>query len=499
MPSSLAILPIMIPLAGAAVAVLVCKRRKWQAPVALGSIVASTVSCFVLLWQVWRGGEPLVFQVGAWPAPFGITIVADLLGATMAVMSQVVMSCGILYALGSKDTCVRYHFFLPLFLTLATGLTGAMLTGDLFNMFVFIEVMVVSGAALTAISDDKLGTEAAYKYFYMSQLASAFLLLAVGCLYVSFGTLNLADLAQRIAADPRAPLLPMALVLLLATFMVKSAVVPFHFWQPDFHTAAPVPVHAVLSSVVVKIGVYGFMRMTNLLFVEQAEAIRLTLIAMGAAGLILGGLGAAGTYDAKRMLAYSTLGQIGFIIMALGWGTAWGLAAAIIHSVNHALIKSAMLMLAGAVGSRAPIKTAAFKVIRGLGRFLPYNGVLFLLGGMALIGIPPLNGFVSKLTLFRGGIDAAAYGSLAVFAVGSLITFLYTTRAFMRIWWERPEAGVQVKPKGDRLIAPTILIGLCLLLGVWAEPLVRLAQDTTEWLGRPESYIEAVLNNEQSR
>lgn len=493
MNSPLVILPVLIPLLGAALAVLTRTRRRWQGICALGAMVVSTALSAGLLWVVWTGEQTLVFHSGGWRAPFGITLVADLLSATMVLMSQIVLSCGILYALGSKDTCARYHFFLPLFLTLATGLTGAMLTGDVFNLFVFVELMVVSGAALTAVSDDKLGTEAAYKYFYISQIAAVLLLMATGCLYVSYGTLNMADLATRIAADGSAPLLPLAIVCLLATFMIKSAVMPFHYWQPDFHTAAPVPVHAVLSSVVVKIGVYGFMRMTTLLFIEQAEIVRATLILMGGVGLIFGGLAAAGTYDAKRMLAYSTLGQIGFIVTAIGWGTPLAMAAAIIHSFNHSLIKSAMLMLAGAVASRAPVKSAAFKVITGLGKFLPLNGLLFLLGGMALIGIPPMNGFVSKLTLFRSGIEAGAWVSLTVFAVGSLITFLYTMRAFQRIWWEPAPEDATVKPKGDRLFAPTILIALSLALGIWAEPLLRLSRDTSEWLGDPQRYIQAVL------
>jgi hypothetical protein len=162
--------------------------------------------------------------------------------------------------------------FYPLFLTLAAGLTGTMLTGDLFNLFVFTELMVISGSILTAISDDRYGLEAAYKYFYISLIASLFLLLAAGGLYVSYGTLNMADLSQRIAADPSPPLVSVSMVMLIVFFMTKSAVVPFHFWQPDFHTVSPTAVSAMLSSVVVKLGVYGFMRMTTLWFLPQAEA-----------------------------------------------------------------------------------------------------------------------------------------------------------------------------------------------------------------------------------
>ncbi len=493
MDQHLALLPILLPLLGAAVAVLLRRRPALQGAWALVIMLSSLASSGWLLARVWSSGQPVVFQSGGWPAPFGISLVADLLSATMAVMSQTVLVAGILYALGSRDQVVGYPAFYPLFLTLAVGLTGAFLTGDLFNLYVFSELMMFSGAILTAISDDRLGVEAAFKYFYISLLASAFLLLAVGSLYVSYGTLNLADLAWRIEANPAAPLLPLAIALLTATFMVKSAVTPFHFWQPDFHTASPTAVSAMLSSVVVKLGVYGFLRMTTLLFVEQAPAVRGLLVALGLAGILYGGLSAAGTHNAKRLLAYSTLAQIGFILVAIGWGTPLALAAALIFTVNHSLIKAALLMLAGAVASRAPVKTAAFDVITGLGRQMPRAGVLFFLGGLALIGIPPTNGFISKMMLFRSGIEAGQFTTLAGVGLVSVLTLIYVIRAFQRIWWQSPLDEAKVKPVGDRLLAPALLIAAVLVLGLWPDPLIRLAQATAAWLGDPQAYIRAVL------
>jgi multicomponent Na+:H+ antiporter subunit D len=492
-PNLLVILPIMIPFAGAAVGLLLRNYRRVQALWTLGAITLSCITSIILLWVVWSTGSPLIFQVGAWPYPVGITIVGDILSATMVVMAQIVLAFGILYAQDAKDQVTLYPTFYPLFLTLSAGLTGAMLTGDLFNLFVFTELLVVSAAILTAISDDKMGTEAAYKYFYISLLAATFLLLSAGALYASYGTLNMADLAQRIAANPDQPMLPIAVVFLMAFFMVKSAVIPFHFWQPDFHTAAPTPVHAVLSSVVVKLGIYGFLRMTTLLFLEQAVEIRTVLVVLGVLGIFFGGLGATGTYDAKRMLAYSTLGQLGFILVAIGWGTPLALVAAVVYSFNHSLLKSAMLMLAGSVASRAPIKTAAFTAIRGLGKTVPFAGVLFLLGGMGLAGIPPMNGFVSKFMVFQSGIEAEEYIPLALLALASIITLVYTTRAFQTIWWDPLPGDVIPKKYGDSLIAPALLISLCVILGLWGEPLLQLAQANAAWMSNPDLYIQAVI------
>ncbi len=489
----LVVLPILIPLTGAAVAILLRKKHAWQAGWTLATMITSMACSFLLLAAVWQRGEPLVFQSGGWPAPFGISLVADLLSALFVVMTQLVMVTGILYALGSKDKVVTYPTFYPLFLTLATGLTGAMLTGDLFNMYVFAELLVISGTILTAISDDRFGTEAAYKYFYISLLASFFMLLAIGSLYAAYGSLNMASLAENIATKEVSPLLWPAIAFLMATFMIKSAVFPFHFWQPDFHTAAPTAVSAMLSSVVVKLGVYGFLRMTTLLFVDQAPTIRAILIVLGIVGVIFGGLSALGTHNVKRMLAYSTLAQVGFILIGIGWGTALSTTAAIIFAFNHSLIKAAMLMLAGYVASRASIKSAAFDIVTGVGKPLPAAGFLFFLGSLALAGIPPTNGFVSKMLFFDSGIRAAGYEALLLVGLASIFTLMYTVRAFQRIWWQKPAAGITTKASGDRLLAPAILVALIMALGIWAQPLVAAAQRTSAWLGDPALYIQAVL------
>lgn len=489
----LVILPILLPFSGAASGYLLRRQARLQIILSVFAILSSLLASLGLLYWVISTGQPVVFQVGGWPAPAGITLIGDALSAYMVVMSQIVLAGGLLYATGCRDKCVHFPAFYPLFLMLSTGLIGAFLTGDLFNFFVFAELMVISGAILTAISDDRFGVEAAYKYFYMSLLASLFLLMACGALYATYGTLNMADLSQQIQNSPDRPLTGLAMVLLLAFFMVKSAVVPFHFWQPDFHTAAPTAISALLSSVVVKLGIYGFIRMITLLFVPQAPSIRLLLIVLGCIGVLLGGFSASGTYNAKRMLAYSTLGQIGFILVGIGWGTPLSLTAALIFTFNHSLIKSAMLMLAGAMASRAAVKSAAFTVLTGVGKTSPTAGVLFFIGGLALAGIPPTNGFISKMVLFTSGFNAQAYLSLAIVGIASLITLVYIVRAYVKIWWEAPSDDAKLKPEGDRLVIPAILILLCLILGIWAEPLLEISRLIVEWLSDPTLYVYSVL------
>jgi multicomponent Na+:H+ antiporter subunit D len=191
------------------------------------------------------------------------------------------------------------------------------------------------------------------------------------------------------------------------------------------------------------------------------------------------------------MLAYSTLAQVGFMLVGIGWGTPLSLAAALVFAFNHALIKAAMLMMAGAMASRAAVKSASFDVVIGVGKYHPFAGALFLLGGMALAGIPPLNGFISKLMIFQSGVESANYLPLAIIGVASIVTLTYVIRAFIKIWFD---ANPEAKPKeGDRLTAPTVLIALSLALGIWADPLVALTQSIAASIGEPMSYIMLVM------
>jgi multicomponent Na+:H+ antiporter subunit D len=249
----------------------------------------------------------------------------------------------------------------------------------------------------------------------------------------------------------------------------------------------------MLSSVVVKLGIYGFLRMTTLLFVNQSGILQLILIGLGIFGIIFGGLSAIGTHNAKRMLAYSTLAQIGFILIGIGWGTPFSIAAALVFTFNHSLIKAAMLMLAGSVASRTKVKSAAFEVVTGVGRYMPFAGALFFIGSLALAGIPPTNGFINKYLIFESGVNLDAFLTLILLALGGMLTLIYTMRAFQKIWWHPHTNSDLIKDTGDRLIAPTLLIVLVIALGLWAQPLIQISQITSIWLQDPLNYIQAVL------
>ena len=330
----LVLLPILLPLAGAMLAIPMRKNCRVQGTWSFGIMVTSLGVTAYLAWIVIQTGEALVLQIGGWSAPYGISMAADPLSLFFVIMAQLSLTMGVLYALGSRDAVVRYPTFYPLFLALGTGLTGTFLTGDLFNLFVFAELLVISGTILAALADDRTGVESGLKYFYISLLASTSMLLAIGCFYVSYGTLNMADLALRLSVGGERLLLLPGIALLMTAFLIKSAVVPFHFWQPDLYTAAPTSVAAVLAGVVSKVGVYGLLRMNTLMFPEQAPRVQIVLIVLGVAGVIYGGLGAIGTNNLKRMLAYSSIAQMGFIIVGVGWGTLLGVNRCLVFVFN---------------------------------------------------------------------------------------------------------------------------------------------------------------------
>lgn len=484
--------PVFVPLLLAAISVVLARNRSLQQLLGLvGSVVAWLCSVGVLLANL--QGETLVYRLGGWPPPFGIALVGDLLASLFAVMATTIVAAGVLYTVGCKDVAVTYPAFMPLFLCMGAGLSGALYTGDIFTLFVFIELTVLASVVLVAISDNRLGLEAAIKYLFISAMGTLFLLTGIAALYATFGTLNMADIGQLLAGGSRPLLAQAAAVMLMCAFLLKSAVFPFHFWQPDFHAAAPTPVSAILSSVVVKVGIYGLIRMTTLMFTAEAPLIHDLLVLLGVFGVFFGSLGALRTYDAKRLLAYSTFGQVGFILVGIGWGTAATLAAALVYVVNHSVIKAALLMLAGAIASRTATKTARLSELGGVGKVMPLTGVLYLLGGLALAGAPPLNGFVSKAALVLGGIDAQEWLILALVVGAGLITLLYMTRTWQLIFQQAPSGEVQLKPAGDRQIAPALLIGLCIVLGLYGGPLLDFAARTVAQLGDPQLYIRAVL------
>ncbi len=506
--------PIIIPLAGAAICLLLARHNQLQRMIALLAGIAAALCSIALLASNLEPGAVgvQIYRLGGWLTPYGIVLVADKLSSLLCVMSSLVIVAGLLYCLQCRDQSVTYPVFMPAFLCMAVGLHGSLYTGDVFTFFVFMELMVMSSVVIVAISDNKLGLEAAIKYIFISGMGSLLLLLSIAAMYSTFGTLTFAQMAQALSTGERPLLALPAGVMLMSAFLVKSAVFPFHFWQPDFHTTAPTPLSAMLSSVVVKVGIYGIIRMNTLYLTQEAPFIQNILLVLGVIGIFFGGLSALRTWNAKRMLAYSTLGQIGFILVAIGWGSELALVAALIYIFNHAFIKSGLLMITGVIASYNEKHSANFTELTGAGKGLALISIVYLVGGLALAGIPPLNGFMSKVALVRGGADVQNWLVLGLAIGGGLLTLIYVTRTWQLIFVKpSPEAEKDaeghghmvehheephpsVHPRhGDSALAPALLIGACVLLGIFAGPLVSVAEETVGQILDPAAYTCAVL------
>jgi multicomponent Na+:H+ antiporter subunit D len=488
--------PIFFPFAGIILTLLLVRNNVVQRYIGLVATFAAWICSMIVLYQRITTDQIQVYRIGGWVPPYGIVLVGDMLGALFMVMATTVVVCVMIYVIGCGDKCMSYPAFIPITLAMITGLQGTFYTGDIFTMFVFTELMVMSSVVLVAISDNPYGLEAAIKYLLIAAMGTLFMLLGIAAIYATFGTLNMADIARLLASGERPVLAQAAALMLMCAFMLKSAVFPFHFWQPDFHTTAPTPLSALLSSVVVKVGIYGIIRVTTLLFAIEAPLIEQTLIVLGLIGIFLGSFSAMRTYDAKRMLAYSTFSQVGFILVGIGWGNPVALAGAIIFAVNHAFIKSAMLMLTGLVASYTKVKTARLKDLPGVGYIMKPISLLYFLGALGLTGLPPMNGFISKLSLIEGGVETEDWLVYGLVIGGSVLTLIYTMRAWQLIFQREPnEDTAELKNYGDQPYAPAILIGLCLLLGLYATPLVTLVTQVVTQLQAPQAYINAVLGS----
>ncbi|MEO1286569.1 MAG: proton-conducting transporter membrane subunit [Chloroflexota bacterium] len=497
------LLTVFTPIFASVIMLLLARVNRAQRWLGLGASILTWGFSIVVLLMVINEG-PQTYRLGGYTPPYGIVFIADMLSALFGVMATTVMMAGFMYNVHSKEKAVGYPTFIPLFAVMATGLNGSFYTGDLFTFFVFLELMVLSSVAMVAMSDNRYGLEAAIKYVFISGMGTLFLLIGIAAMYTTFGTLNLAHMAVLLAEGERELLARSAAVMLMSAFLLKSAVFPFHFWQPDFHTTAPTAVSAMLSSVIVKVGIYMIIRTLTLLFTVEAPQIQNLLVILGIIGIFFGSLAALRTYNGKRVLAYSTIGQVGFILVAIGWANLQpeagvaplALTAAIIYAFNHAFIKSSLLMIMGLVAGQSHEHSVDFVDIDGLGPKLPpIIGMLWFLGGMSLAGLPPLNGFISKFAVARAGVGFGEWLALGLVIGSGALTLTYMFRTWQRVFQTKGEVKLHLLEKGEKgdgWLAPAFLITICILLGIYARPLVVLAEQTAIQILDVSIYIEAI-------
>lgn len=422
--------PVLLPLLSAGLALVLGRRPRTQQLIALAALSTTTVVSAIL--AVAAGRSTVVLDVGSWAAPIGITLVADRVSATMLIVSQVVTLAVLVYSLAQNlaDDGPRAPIavYFPTFLILSAGVSNAFLTGDLFNLFVGFEILLASSFVLITLGGTRGRVRAGTVYVVVSLLSSALFLGGIALTYAATGTVNMAQLAERLPQiDPGVAL--MIQVVLLVAFGIKAAIFPLSAWLPDSYPTAPAPVTAVFAGLLTKVGVYALIRLEVLLFPGGRLTGVLTVV--GLATMVIGILGAVAQDDIKRLLSFTLVSHIGFMVWGLALTSRAGLAATIYYAAHHILVQTSLFLVAGLIERRTG--TTSLARLSGLARKAPVIAVMFFVAGMNLVGVPPLTGFIGKLGLARASVEAASGSAWALLAGGIVTSFL--TLYVVVKWW----------------------------------------------------------------
>jgi multicomponent Na+:H+ antiporter subunit D len=488
--------PIVLPLLGAAVSILVGRSRVAQRAVGVSILVVVTVVAVVLLVTVDRDG-PLVAQAGGWPAPLGITLVADRFAAIMLVIGSLTLLSVLVFAIGEPGAERNHVGFQSVYLVLTAGVAASVLTGDLFTLFVAFVMMLTASYVLLTLGGRAEQVRAGMTYVVISLIASALFITALALLYAATGTVNMADLATRVPGLSTGLQSAFA-VLLFVVFGIKAAVFPLFFWLPDSYPTAPSPITAVFAGLLTKIGIYALIRTETLFFAVDARPTTLLLV-VAAVTMLVGVLGAIAQDDVKRILSFTIVSQIGYMVMGLGLFTVAGLAAAVYSIIHHIIVKTTLFLTGGLVEHAAG--SSRLRRIGGMMRTTPYLAAMFLLAALSLVGVPPFSGFIAKLGLVEAGVAAGEYVVVGVSLLVSLLTLVAMVRIWGGVFWnpaEEPSASVQPRAVGRfggpaLMVIPTVVLLLCsLAVAVGAGAIYTLAEHTARDLLHPESYIHVV-------
>jgi multicomponent Na+:H+ antiporter subunit D len=483
---------VILPLLVAFLIPLVSRRNDTVAWI-LSTVSSAALLVLSLYAFIVQGGQTLVYRMSGWKLPVGINLVQDALSSFMLVMVGLIALASLLYSTLYIRRSGRDWKYYALFMILVTGMNGVLLTGDIFNLFVFMEIALLAALALVAYGGRAHEFEASFKYAIMASVSASLILIGIAVLYSSTSSLALATIAQSLAA--KSPVIVLWVGgLFLAGFGLKAAVMPFHAWLPDAHSSAPAPISAMLSGVLIKtLGIYVLIRIFYNVLGAPALFLKLFLV-LGGASIILGVLLAVGQWDIKRLLAYHSISQVGYILLALGLNTALGLAGAVFHMINHALFKSLLFYDAGAL--ETALGTRDLRKMGNVTRLLPVTSASSMVASLSISGIPPFNGFFSKLVIIIAAIEAGqpVFAGLAV--VGSLLTlasFLKVQRYGLRS--ERVVAGPIGRVDWGMNTAMIVLAVLCLATSLLIipgireltlDPVVKVIMDKT-------GYILAVM------
>ncbi len=482
------LLPVLVaaPLLGAAMTLVLGRRLVPQRIVTLSIVAGTAAGAIALLLHVDAEG-PATAQMGGWQAPLGITLIADRFSAIVLSVSTLMLVAVLVYAMAQLGRDAIDWWFHTKYLTLTAGVTLSLLTGDLFNLFVGFEVMLVSSYVLLTVRSTQREIRSTMSYVVINLLASALFLVTIAFTYGISGTMNLADLSLQLSdVDPAAS--RTLSLLMLVVFGIKAALFPLFMWLPDSYPTAPTPVTAIFAGLLTKVGVFVIIRTQTLLFPAD-EPSGLLLFVAGAT-MTVGVLGAIAQNDVKRILSFHIVSQIGYMIMGLGLLSVAGLAAAVLYITHHIIVKTGLFLVAGVVESE--YGTGGLDRTGGLLHRRPVVAALFLPLALSLAGIPPFSGFVAKLALVQEGLSLGQGAIVAVSLAVSVLTLFSMTKIWGATFWgeEKESAG---RASRAELATTGVVLALSLAVAATAGPLGELSLRAAAELMDPAGYVSAVL------
>lgn len=500
MINNLIIIPIIFQLSLAILLLAFWRKVLAQKIISItGSVVAVIIAAF-LFHTVYDGGI-LTMQSGNWQAPFGITFVADTFSTTMILLASISSLAVSAYSSVSiKKARLRYGYF-PSFHFLIMGLNGAFLTGDIFNLYVWFEVIIISSFVFITLGGKKVQLEGAVKYFTLNFLASILFLTAIAVLYGLTGSLNMADLASKIYQINNQGLVQVTAILFLVGFGIKSAIFPLYFWLPDSYHTPQAAISSIFAGLLTKVGIYALLRVFSLIFIPD-DFLKTLIVIIAGFTLISGGLGALVQTNMRKMFSYMIVCHIGYMIGGLGMFTTAALSGAIFYLIHDIIVKTNLFLVGGLVYKITG--EISMRKMGGIYSAYPALSLLMAVPLFSLIGIPPLSGFWPKIDLVQQGFFTGNYFLLASIIFGSFITLFVITRFWSEAFWKKKEdldAKPHIKYYGEMpaiqkvlLVGPIILLSMVsLYLGIGAENIIRLSDHIAGELIDTSTYIEAVL------
>lgn len=466
----------------------------------IGSFLGVLVS-IRLLSKVYDQGI-LTLNVSNWDAPFGIVFVADLLSSTLVLITSIAgLAVSLFSSTGINRQRMLYGYF-PIFHFLVMGLNGAFLTGDIFNLYVWFEVIIISSFVLMTLGGRKTQLEGAVKYMALNILASTFFLTGIGILYGITGSLNMADLSQKIKLVDNQFLIGITSTFFLMGFGIKSAVFPLYYWLPSSYHTPPSAVAATFGGLLTKVGIYAMLRVFSLIFIPD-EFTRNLLMVLAVLTIITGSLGALIKLNIRRLFSYLIVCHIGFMLGGIGMFTKVALMGTIFYLFHDILVKTNMFLIAGLI--RQMRGTMDMKVLGGIYAQYPKISLLIALILFSLVGIPPLSGFWPKIFLFKEAFNLEEYAFIAALVLGSFVTLFVIARMWSEVFWKDIPAGAEIEDKFEPmplvrkilLVLPIGLLGaITIYVGLNAEVIVQLVDKISDQLIDTSAYVEAVLGKQ---